>query len=268
MVLENVAQNILDFVNYGITLIVLMLLWEVFKFFSGPSAVAAGGTLAGGVKDLLTRKAKKWAHGDSAKLLNEYLEEQKETSLLHDTVESAEAALTETERIIGDKEIADEAHRDEYVELLKDVGHKLDAARGQYRQVKRATFRQERKTGELLEKLDDRGMDTKGIKALENNILKLHQECIVELDTVLTHYGKIKSEMRAVEKLTPIPAVPGAVAVPTWPVDISTIHAALLNKIKTNLEDAKYKLTAVYNKQLQIDKEVQGIISHAKRLWA
>jgi hypothetical protein len=36
MVFEELAQGLLLFVNYGITILVIMLIWEVFKFFTGP----------------------------------------------------------------------------------------------------------------------------------------------------------------------------------------------------------------------------------------
>ena len=40
-----------------------------------------------------------------------------------------------------------------------------------------------------------------------------------------------------------------------------------LEAIKTNLSKTIYELEEVYKKQLEIDKEVQGIISLAKRAW-
>lgn len=48
MVFEEIAQGILSFVNWGITILVLMLLWEIWRFFNFPGAGSAiGGKLGG-----------------------------------------------------------------------------------------------------------------------------------------------------------------------------------------------------------------------------
>lgn len=253
---EQLSKAILNFVNFGITILVLLLIWEGIRFIAGPkgeTAKATGARLTDWKKSPVLNMIKKERSRYRTRLLNDYLQEQKETQFLDGAVKAAQKALVAVEKARSDKEFKTEGERDEMVKAVEEVEEHLKAVKHRYRRVNKATWRQEREMGPLLEKMRKEGKDVNDLITLENNILRLHKECITEADKVIGHYDTLKTNLTAIKHLTGFP---------------TTIADSVLKDMQDNLQDEVYELEAIYKKQVEADKEVQGIISKVRPLWS
>ncbi len=258
--IEQLAKVILNFVNFGITILVFMLIWEGIRLVAGPkgeTAKAVGGRLTDWKKSPVLNLIKKGRGRYRTRLLNEYLQEQKETQFLNGAVQAAQNALAAVEKVRGAKEINSEQERDELVKAVEEVETHLKAVKQRYGRVNRATFRQERALGPLFEKWREAGKDVKDLMALENNILKLHKECLTEVNNVINHYEKLKGDLKPVKSHSAFPVTLSASPLETP-----------LREMQNNLQDEVYELEDVYKKQVEVDKEVQAIISKVRPLWS
>lgn len=257
---EQLSKAILNFVNFGITILVLLLIWEGIRFIAGPkgeTAKAVGSRLTDWKKSPVLNMIKKGRSRYRTRLLNDYLQEQKETQFLDRAVKAAQKALAAVEKARSDKEFKTEGERDEMVKAIEEVEKHLKAVKHRYRRVNKATWRQEREMGPLLEKMRKGGKDVKDLITLENNLLKIHKDCVTEADKVISHYEALKGELKAVKSYSGFP-----VTISGSPLDTP------LKDMQNNLQDEIYELEDIYNKQVEADKEVQAIISKVRPLWS
>lgn len=261
MVFEELAKSMLTFVNYGITIVFILIIVEVIKLISfGGTGAAVSRRLTDWQKSPVLKflgLTKVQQARAKTRLLSEYVEEQKATGLLDDARAAAQDALREVQHTKAGAQIT-EKERDDTIQKIEGLRDKLKEARGEYRRVNKATWRQERQMGPILQKLKDEGQNVNDLVSLENNILKLHKEIIDEVDNALNQFDKMKADVKALkdEPAThfPLTIAGGALATP-------------LNNVGTNLKHVAYKLTEAFDKQTEVDKEVQGIISKARQMW-
>ncbi|MEK6951039.1 MAG: hypothetical protein AABX13_04930 [Nanoarchaeota archaeon] len=258
---EQLAKAILNFVNFGITILTILLIWELIRLVMGPkpgeAASAVGNRLTDWKKSPVLKAIKKGRGRWNTRMLNEYLQEQKETQFLNEAVKASQNALAAVEKVRGAKEITSEKERDEMVNAVEELEAHLKAVKHRYSRVKRATFRQERALEPLIKKWREAGKDVQELIALENNLLKLHKECLAEVDTVMNHYGRLDGHLKVVKSY------------PSFPIALSGSPLETpLKEMQNNLQDEVYELEEIYKKQVEIDKEVQAIISKVKPLWS
>lgn len=274
MAMLPLENYILEFVNYGVIVILILIAVEVFKVIFSGGKKEGEEPKTGEEKGWWSKwreKAKNAARKEKTKLLNETIVEQKEIDLLDGTVQSAKKALDSVNKVIDNEEIKDASERDEIVSNLDKLKSDLEAAKGEYRKVGKVTWRQEKKFDKLLKVLkkkegeaeDFKTEDFKALKGFENNILKLHQECADELGIVLKHYKDISANIGQLKAVITFPAPltsPSSVTpfFPLFPV---------LDEIRANLDHAIYELKNVYKKQEDVYTEVTAIMSKVKQLW-
>ena len=271
MVFEELATGVINFVKYGETILVILLIWEGFKFIGtfGGGAGKVANRMVDWKKSPVLNAIKRQKGRANTRLLNEYLEEQKETTLLDEAVKAAKEALAGVQTVLAAKQMTFVVRMQLFgktasgkLGVVLDLGEKLKTAKQEYRRVNRNTWRQERSVGEIIKKMRAAGMDVKQLLALEANILKLHKECADELNTVLTHYAKMDAAIKAVRNEPQASFQPNGYRL--------VAGAALLPQMTamgTNLKNVVYTLEDAYKKQLEVDKEVQGLISLGRRAW-
>lgn len=274
MVLEELGQNILNLVNYGITVIIILMAIEAWRFFShGGTAGKVGAGLTDWDKSPVLNFIKKRQGRSKTKLLNEYLEEQKETELLNKAVESVNNALAEVKKIQSAGKI-NKAERDAFLTVVSDVPTKINAAEKEYRRLNRRTWRSERDMKPIIEKMEDAKMDVGDLQKLEEHILILHKECADEIKVADALYdAEVKPNLDKLKNLNDTQFAAGAGGYLQLPAVIPRARAPasigkVLDALKVSLAKDEFQLKAAYDKQLEADKEVQGIVSIAKRLWA
>ena len=266
MVFEELANNILTFVNYGITVLVIMLIVEFFKFiFAGGTGTAIGSHLTDWSKSPVLNWIKKQKRQEQTKAINEYLQEGEEVKLLSGAVVAANDALKPTEKLLSVGVVGELAELDKVLDKLGKAGDALRKAQDHYRSVNKATFRQEREFGKLLNKLREEGKDVTQFTALENNILRLHKEIVSEISKVLTHYEAANGSKQFIQKTRD--KIKGSAFPLTFKTGKDLLKDALTS-LQTNLRDDIYLLEDAYKKQVEVEKEMQGIIAQAKQVWA
>lgn len=251
-----IGKVVLKLVNWGITIIVILLIIEIIRLFyrvTGKTAGKAAARLTDWDKNPVlnalgwTKKAKR---RENTKLLNEYIQEQKTTNMLQEAEKVAQEALLQIKDFVKHRGISTATERDKFLEKIEQLGNHLTDVRREYRRVNRATWRQEREMDKILKRLKETEQDVSQITTLENDILKLHKEAVEELDTVLDIFNGFKKPLQFLAKLkTPATLDEGS----SFPVDLTKLLKSL---------------DAVYKKQEAIDKEVEGLIALVQRLWA
>ena len=203
---EQLGQAILDFVNYGITIVVLMIIYEFFQLVRGGSSGPSAGAMASGG----ARRVAGW-FSDKAASTAEYKKKmhKKELKLEISEMIGEEDLLAKME--VVDKEVKEiAAEKRHLVTLLPtstpldDIEHKFEQFAGRVKQavedtqnegrawkkVGRATFKQQKRIRQAitaLEKDKDVSADKiNGLRADENLILQRHQETGREIAALLT----------------------------------------------------------------------------------
>ncbi len=277
MVFEQLAQAVLGFVNWGITIVVIMLIWEVIQFIRGGSEDRGAGSSGIGKKSLgeikegfnkwtgreeveKKKKVKRAASREETKLLSEYIEEKNELGLIAE----AQKKLTEFDVIVNGAVSSGSIPRIKFTEAYKALFEAVKEAGENINKLKRVTFRQERRSDQLIKELDKAGADDKvlqKLRAAENDILKKHDELIKEIATALTILqdsgliGKAVNEITKKSRAASIPITAGT------PIEqnIGFIHGEL-DTVEANLKVATKAQKEAYDM-------VEGLIAQFRKLW-
>lgn len=164
-------------------------LWLVFK--GGTEGRKAeekdGKNILGWGKE----KVNKMVRNSKTKLMNEYIEEEKELKLLDEVVKARDEALDVVKEILGKGEIKDVAEGKEVLTSVEKVKKALDTARKEFRRLKSRTWRQERRFDKLVKEFKDKDKDVARLDMLEKQILEKHNEAIGHLDDAINEYGTV-----------------------------------------------------------------------------
>lgn len=282
MVFESLAKAILTFVNWGITILVFMLIYEVFRLIAGGEK---GAEKAGDVgKEKLGKWWKKRRRRQKTRLLREYLEEEKEMELIDKVKDSITKAVSLVQAIINKKKIDTLSEKQGLIAIIVAVNDALDEAIGHFGKLKMRTWRQERETGKLIEKLEEAGASVDNLKVYEKEILDFHKKTKNLLTEARSYYkGKIKDlrdELNKKINVTNVPAShwplnlpPTASGVVNLPVGGATTDTILLKKVfndlKRELGAAGFnsKINEAEKKQKEAITRVQAIITESRHLW-
>jgi hypothetical protein len=274
--ITDLAISLVNLINYGITVVILMFIYEVFQLFSGP-AKDAGKHLTDWKKSPVLNAIKRRRKNAHVGQLNEMLVEEKELGLVENVLAAVELAKNEMDVLQTKTEFTTQIEYDENLgkgnrgavaPILKRtpknkivlIELRITKAIKYLRNVKKRTWRQRSKTGELIKKLEKDGKSSTNLIALENNILKLHEET--------------KEELRKAEvKLKKLRAAQKAPAAGAYPAPIST--SGLLKEIQefhTQFNDAaadtiRKDVEEAVTKQRKAIEHVQGIIVECRSLY-
>ena len=261
---EAVALNILNFVNWGITLLVFMLIWEVIQFIRGGETSVSDVTRTGsewfdkakswvGAKGE-EKKVKRSARREKTAALNEYVEEKKEVELMKTVAENLNAFFgivnTGLSKGIDNKKVFVKSY-DAVTKALKELTNETS-------RLKRVTFRSERRTDQLLKDLEEADADDKQLKqarALERDILAQHDQVEQKVKRLAGLNSDISTNVRELEKLS------------GNTLTLANDVPANLKSIKSGVEAANKELGAAIKAQNQAYKEAEALIAKFKSLW-
>lgn len=266
MVFEDLAKAVLDFVDWGVTIIIILIIWEVIQlvkvatekgYKSGPSSQARGWA-AGAFK--------RWRHSSNTKQLNEYLEDQKEAQFITNLRKARLDATDAVSHLLGSKEMTkgDLARLGESLDAVHD---RLDEALHEFRKLDRKTLQQERGTKKLFDVMADKGLKVTNLKVYEDNILKLHKETKELLNEAATHFKEKVLEKYTLLKTLAEEGVKAKTF--AWPVPLSFVKTEITD-IRTQLTDKTTfvdKLELAEQKQDEALKEAQSILAESRKLW-
>tara|TARA_Y100000310_G_scaffold330279_1_gene401653 strand:- start:4 stop:846 length:843 start_codon:yes stop_codon:yes gene_type:complete len=273
---QGVAESIVQFANWGVTVVIILLIWTVLQ------AAGLVGKKTGATKrltDMEKSPVMTWLKANKkgkkrwmSKLMNEYTAQQKEEEKLELAEDELDALLDTLRDVHGGKEFKD---HNQVVLLRKHAENfkgQLRSAKNYFRRLRKDTWRQNSSFGKILDKLKENEVDTSEIEALERDILKLHKEAADEVSSAESSYskdfmgsnhwkrvGKLNRKDHFADKSTGqpyvLPAAPGS----TTPVAEGTIKALL-----DEAEKDVYKLKDAWKKVGEAKQHVQGIIAKTK----
>ena len=284
---ETLAQGILNFVNWGITIITIMAIWEAIAWATGygtegktgAKSVSKFGERLGkrigemteGIPALKEEKKVKRAAGrEKTTMLSEYIEEKKEL----DFIKTASKKLKNFDAVVAAAKSAGITDKKAISKGYDELKTALTDAEKEIRRLKRSTFRQERRSKQLIDALEDGGVsktELNGIQALENNILVKHDEVVKGLELALqqvdkgpvgTEVGILNAFLKRYRGRLPIApsVVTGSTATsPSVSVRLNALEAALAS-VATALDNAEKAEKEAYT-------EVEGLIGKFRTLW-
>ncbi len=256
MALEGLAKDILSYVNYGITIVVILLLIEVGRLagrlLGMGTETKVGKRLLDFKKspvlnllkgeDKKAKRARKAAAREKTALLNEYVEERKELEL----IEKAQTELGNfVVKLTGGEKIA------EVEKLFGKFKKAVEKADKEVSRLERKTFRQERRYHQLIQELEDAGIrpnDLSAVKVYEKDLLVQHDNVVKAIEEVKKVLGKIGNQLKK-KNATKLLSAGGAAAVQTE-TDV----------VDKGLKDAK-------KAQEQAYKETESIIAAFQKFW-
>jgi hypothetical protein len=279
--LTQLAETILDVVDWGIAVVVVLIFYEVISAFRGDTGP---GTLTDPERSPVLTKLgwnKKGKKRMMAKIMNEYITEEKEEEELRKAVDIGEQLKIMVVDIKNAKKI--ENHK-----LLVNLGKKveefkkaLDDSKRNFRNLRKATFRDQSNLKKVIETMEKAEVDTTPVTVAEKEILKDHQDTANLLGTVITEFKNNfwnNTNWKNIEKLKlqqgfdndannvaydlvarfPDPNTGGQ---PYGDAEQDNIEA-LVNEIEKDI----YNLTAALDKQTEAKSRVDTIIA-ATRDW-
>lgn len=266
MVFEALAERILDWANWGITIVVIMIIYEFIRLFMTPKK--ANENLIDQAKSGLGQHFKRWWHKDKVAGINEALEEEKEVQLVSDVKNKVTEATAEVVGVRNKKQLTNVDLTVKMGGTVKDIGTGLDDAIKEFRRLNRKTFRQEKKMKELLESLDKKEKDElKDVQVYENQILGWHKEAKEALEKARSHFqSKIDY---ALEGLKNCKQVKGAAFPISFAVNTSEVDKRL-KSLQDALEDKSFlaEIEVAEKAQHEAQRDLQGIIGKSRVLWA
>lgn len=258
MALETLANGILGLVNWGITIIVVMFLWECYKFITGGSE---------GGKEVAAKAGKKiWKHmpGTRArakrvtkKEMNEYIMEEKEEQKLDEVKNALSTIVADLEVFVRKPASPPEAQK--FLKTVGKLGDKIKDAKKYFRGLNRRTSRAQTGINRLFDYMKDKGVKddelVRKVKVFEDTILKLHEQTAQEVGKVEAEYASINN-LPAMEKLRLESA--GSSASPPVNREIDDLLKAF-EYMAALLENA-------YEHQTKAKQQLQGVIALTRGL--
>ncbi|MEK6905365.1 MAG: hypothetical protein AABX24_03095 [Nanoarchaeota archaeon] len=251
--LETLAKGILGLVNWGITIITVMFLWECYKFITGGSE--AGSEVA----QKAWKKAKTYIPRTNArakrvtkKVMNEYIMEGEEEKKLDEIKRTVSTIVADLE-VLEQKGVSPlEAAK--LVKLVVRLGDKIKDAKKYFRGLNRRTSRAQTGIKRLFDYMKDKGVKdaelVEKVRILEDSILKLHEQTAREIGRVEAEYTTIinYSEMKTLRAESE-----GKPA--------TTNIASELAALRRTFEKLAGLLESAYQHQTKAKQEMQGVIA-------
>lgn len=265
MVFEQLAQAVLSFVNWGITIVVVMLIWEIIQFIRGGTEDRGTGSSGIGKKSLgeikdsfnewtgradveKKKKITREASREETALLNEYVEEKDELQKIDEAVNEAQACLKVVDSSLAVKsKVPVNSVKDSFDTLSK----KVDKAVKETNRLKRNTWRERRRMKQLYEALEEININEKelqNLKVMENYILVKHNEVIQNLAAAA---GAVKRAQTLAVPLAKAGAAPNV---------LTSLEKSLSENIIPPLNKAKEKQQAAYD-------DTTKMIARIRKVW-
>lgn len=198
---QSLADGILTFVNYGITVLVLMFLYELYRFIAGPEKTPAEG--AGWLWDKIkstgkipfteerSEKVKRDAQRAFNQEMGELVYEKEELAIMERVQGGVKDLLAYNHdllRLPAGYPPAEAQFRD-FVERVDEVRTTVHSETRNWRGVNKTTFRAQMRINKVIEDLkknpDVRVSEINALRADDSKILALHQKTLTKIKSLL-----------------------------------------------------------------------------------
>jgi hypothetical protein len=276
--MTQLAETILDIIDWGIPIVTILIIWEAIMAFSGKkdnkfdiekSKIATWGAFNKEGKRL-----------DRTKMVNQYLAEEKEEKKLQGAVDYVESVMSTLQTWDASKEIA--SHND-LVKLrgqVKNAKSEMESVRKYFRILKKNTWRNNSKLNHILDDMEkfNKG-DVAEIRVLENDIMKLHKETADEIVKSEAHLQakilksqswkalmklKIASFGASGKFLIKPPRTGTTAAGKPWPLRFNRGQLTLLIR---EFGNDLLMLKSAFAKQAKAKQEMQGLIAKTREFY-
>lgn len=268
--LQGLAGAILGLVDWGIGIVIFVGIWELWKAFrgaGGTSAVSRFGTGFGkGVQKYLNPWSKRFARRVQKGELNEYIMEKLEEKELDQLKGEALHIVSDLE-LWANRRYLTNAEKNGVVEAINKFGELLNKTIRDFRSLSKRTSRADNSLDKMFNYFKEKGIKVpEEVKALENNIMKLHQQTAQEIAGVEGLYQKIM-DSEAMKKLKSMTAemfggAPYQLSTSSEPFSLVHLHALI-----KGFQDERFLLEDAYKKQAEAEKELLGIIQQTRGLY-
>lgn len=265
MVFEQLAQAVLGFVNWGITIVVIMLIWEVIQFIRGGTDDRSEGSSGIGKKSLgeIKEGFNKWTGRDEVEKkkkitrdasrqetaeLNEYIEEKNELELLDEAVTKSQEFL----QLVGEAQKSPTKALTPLTSKIKELNKAVTDAGNETNKLKRNTWRERSKMKNLLKSLSDAEVskgDLDKIRALEDQVLKRHDYVITNLTSAAAALRRGNSALTNASK-----------NIKNRATYLTNLQELFYKEVIPLLQNAKGGQESAY-------KDTEDLISRIRKVW-
>jgi hypothetical protein len=260
MVFEDLALGILRFANYGITIVTIMLIFEIFRFFfhgKSDGIKDYGKKFVDPKEDWLMTKMgwnNKGKRINATKAMNQFIAEETEEKMLRDAVEYIEKAVNGLE-IIGSKlKIDSENERNEVIIDLSKAEEEINKVK--------ATYRSNYGLNDIINKAQKSEIDVSNLESLERKNLKLHKEVADEINKSLEFLRNIKKDNTS--SFVNFKNIKHA-EFPFIINNTSSFSKTHLSKLIKWLKRDETQLKSAFEKLEEAKAQVQGIIAEVRK---
>ncbi|HLD80009.1 MAG TPA: hypothetical protein VJA18_05615 [Candidatus Nanoarchaeia archaeon] len=264
MVLETLAKQILGLVNWGITILGVMIVWEFFQLVKLSGGGVAGGALNAG--KWIRNLPRRYARRSHKRLLNDYVSENREEKSLDSLKNHVLHLLTELEAV-GARGQLSQNQQSELLNWIRSVGEMLNETKRYFRDVTRNTSRAWTGLDKMFDYFKAKGMKIpEAVTVAEKQILDLHEETAQDLTRVQENYAAIvkSKELENLEALKQPDFAGGYYKIRTNSEPFNDGH---LTELIKGFQNEKFLLEDAYEKQKQAKMQITGIIQSTRGLY-
>lgn len=199
--------------------------------------------------------------------LNEYIDEEKEIDYLKSINQAIEDWMIYVRHIYSKGKFENKKEVDEVYKKLIKIKDNIEKSKNLFRKIKRRTFRQQTRIGRIIANLRGKGVDTSQAEAIENNILKLHEETYNELNNIFNEMD-IKTRSYKIYKDNADRLFDRFKSVDLVDNNIDSFHSKpkileIVNNVK-NIKDPKLK--EIIEKQESTVNLLKGLLANMNEL--
>jgi hypothetical protein len=261
---------------------IVLLVYELFKAMPGTKPVSTENSPVLGFFSRMWNKNKhkvpgsqakdehkkklKHAHRAKTTLLSEYIEEEKEHELIDEALKETEAF----DAVVADAQSKGEVSvKNDFIADFELAHNAVDKASKEVRRLKKTTFREERQVKALMAEVRKMGIENeahngKTISVYETDLLKIHQDIMVELkklDKEMSKSGKLGENLaKFKERGVTDPVTLGK------SVKGKTCQVRL-DEIRKGIDNATASLKVIETEQGRSYKEATGLVAATKKYW-
>src|SRR3989344_3751845 len=278
--IESLGKGIVVFVNYGITILVIMFIIELAR---GLMLLFGGGKDSSG-----TGKGKKtwesikkgfrnkfpWAATASTKArrahkaeINEYIMEEKEEKDLDSLKYYIQKDILTELEAVASRGRFDETEKANLVAAIDKFAEKSKDVKNNFNKLGNRTSRTDRRLDNLFAYFKKQGIVVpERVKKLEEHILVLHQQTKDDIAKAEELYQKIikSPSMKALVSITPAIFARRVYEITNASVPFKSSH---LNNLIKGFRDEKFLLEDAYKRQVEAKKDMEGIIAETRDLY-
>lgn len=259
-----IIDAVVNLIGYAVWIVAILFFINLIQAVVGFGSGRTGDALD--VKESgkwIYNKFKTGERREKTRLMNEYIEEEKELKLLDAALLAQDQAVETLTKTLRAGKIENIAELNGMVTAVEIVNKELEAAKTEFRRVRGRTWRTERGFNKLVKEFKEKNKDVEQLDILEKKVLAKHDEAIPALNTAINAVDKVLNDIKSFAE-----GVAKAVKTTPFPLTLKVGSAAItktkLGQIITALQGVNIK--AAEQAQKEALQAVLGIVTEAREL--